>query len=132
MINMFNKKITLFNRYENAEYTDTYYKTVIDGVCVQSKTVSDNNTMDSSSGSQLKIFIDYTKLPKPYLSPKGWIGSTDKSNNITFKTDDYVFIGEYTGTFTDISTMYDLKDNIFKIYSVSFYDILNSFQLVAR
>lgn len=132
MINLFNKTITLFNRYESAEYTDTYYSTVLTDVCLQSKTVSDNNATNSSSSSSLKIFVDYIKLPKPYLSPKGWLASTSKSTNITFKTDDYVYIGEYTGTFTDIATLYNVKDDVFKIYSVSFYDILNSFQLVAR
>lgn len=132
MINLFNKTITLFNRCENSDYTDTYYKTVLKNVCLQEKIVSDNNATDSSSRSNLKIFVDTTKLPKPYLSPKGWIASSDKSNNMTFKTDDYVYVGEYTSTFTDINTLYNSNDNVFKIYSVSFYDILNSFQLVAR
>jgi len=132
MINLFNKTITLFNRYENAEYTDTYYKTVLTGVCLQSSIVSDNNTTDSSCKSSVKIFVDYIKLPKPYLSPKGWLASTDKSNNITFKTDDYVYIGSYSSTLTNISSLYDSNDNVFKISSVSFYDVLNSFQLVAN
>jgi hypothetical protein len=79
------------------------------------------------------MYIHSNVLPKQYLSPKSWLSNNSKNNYITFKSDDYIIIGEISETeISDITSIYNKYDNVFKIYSVAYYDILHSFQIKAK
>ena len=132
MIKMFNKTITLLNRFQQDGFDDTYYITKLNNVCAQVHIASNNNATNSTDASKCSLFIKKGSLHKSYLEPKKWIDSNNKSSYLTFKDDDYVVIGDISEqTVTDINTIYDKYDNVFKILSSSYFDILNSFQIKA-
>lgn len=133
MLDMFNHSITLLNRFKGNDYSDMYYKTVINNVCLQYKIQSNNNATNSSVDSHCYVYIHKNILPKPYVKPKLWIASNNKSNELTFKDDDYFIVGEINETsITDINSIYDKYDNVFKIYSVAEFNIIESFHLKGK
>lgn len=133
MLGMFNHTITLLNRLKGNDFSDSYYKTVIGNVCLQNKIKADNNATNSHVESQCSVYIHKNILPKPYLKPKDWLLSNNKSNTLTFKNDDYFVVGEISETdITDINSIYDKYDNVFKIYSVAEFNVIESFHLKGK
>lgn len=133
MIGLFNNTITLLNRAKNSDYTDSYYKTVIGNVCVQHNIKADNNATNSKVASLCSVYIHKNILPKQYLKPKDWVSSTSKGTNITFKEDDYFVVGEISETsITDINSIYNKYDNVFKIYSVAEFNVIEAFHLKGK
>lgn len=133
MLGMFNYTITLLNRLKGNDFSDSYYKTVISNVCLQNKIKADNNATNSRVESHCYVYIHKNILPKPYLKPKDWISSNNKSNTLTFKDDDYFVVGEISETsITDINSIYDKYDNVFKIYSVADFNVIDSFHLKGK
>lgn len=126
----FNKQITLFNRFNNLDFTDSFFSTVIDNVCVQIHNISNNNATNSSNNSTCKIYVKGKDLPKQYLKPKQWINSNNKNGFMTFKTDDYISI-EPINTNVDIDTLYNQNDDVFKIKEIAYFDSMDSFQITA-
>ena len=129
---LFNKTITLLNRCLENDFNDKFYITKINNVCCQINIASDNNSTDSSVSSKCSIFINEKTLPKKYLLPKQWLSLNDKSEFLTFKDDDYIVFGEISEkNIMDINEIYDKYDNVFKIFSYSYFDLLKSFQIKA-
>lgn len=132
MISIFNKTITLLNRFPDSEFSDTFYITKINNCCAQVHIASNNNMTNSSDNSKCSLFIKKSSISKPYLKPKDWLASQYKSSNMTFKDDDYVVIGSISeSSVTDINAIYDKYDNVFKIYSYAYFNLLDSFQIKA-
>lgn len=133
MIGLFNNTITLLNRAKNSDYTDSYYKTVIGNVCVQHNIKADNNATNSKVSSLCSVYIHKNILPKQYLKPKDWVSGTSKGTTITFKEDDYFVVGEISETsITDINSIYNKYDNVFKIYSVAEFNVIEAFHLKGK
>lgn len=133
MIRLFNKTITLLNRCKNADFSDTYYISSVPNVCAQVHVSGDDNSTNSNVSSSCSMYIHSNTLPKPYHAPKVWANDSDKSSYITFKQDDYIVIGEISETqINDINSIYNKYDNVFKIYSVVYYHLLDSFQIKAK
>ena len=79
------------------------------------------------------MYIHKNILPKQYLKPKDWVSSTSKGTNITFKEDDYFVVGEISETsITDINSIYNKYDNVFKIYSVAEFNVIETFHLKGK
>jgi hypothetical protein len=132
MSQMFNKTITLLNRFQQDGFDDAYYITKISNVCAQIHVASNNNATNSSDSSRCSLFINNSALPKSWLPPKLWIASEQKSLNLTFKDDDYIVVGDITEqSVTDIDSLYDKYDYVFKIYSYAYFELLKSFQIKA-
>jgi len=132
MVRLFNKTISLLNRHEKDSFSDEYYISKIQNVCAQVYISSNNNATNSANVSRCSLFIKKGSLPKSYLEPKKWLDSNSKASYLTFKDDDYVVIGDISETsITNINTIYNKYDNVFKISSSSYFDILNSFQIKA-
>lgn len=127
---LFNKQITLFNRLNNADFTDSFLPTFINNVCVQIHNRANNNATNSSNNSTCKIYVKGKDLPKPYLKPKKWLDLSNKNSYITFKTDDYIAI-DYINTNSDIDTLYNQNDDVFKIKEIAYFDSMDSFQITA-
>lgn len=132
MSQMFNRTITLLNRFQQDGLDDTFYISKISNVCAQIHNTSNNNATNSSDSSKCSLFINNSSLPKSWLPPKLWIASEEKSLNLTFKDDDYIIVGDITEqSVTDINSLYDKYDYVFKIYSYAYFDLLKSFQIKA-
>lgn len=133
MIGLFNNTITLLNRLQNNDFSDSYYKTVISNVCVQHNIKANNNATNSKVDSLCAVYIHKNILPKPYMKPKDWVSSNNKDNVLTFKEDDYFVVGEISETtVTDINSIYNKYDNVFKIYSVAEFNVIESFHLKGK
>lgn len=132
MIKLFNKTVTLLNRFQQDGFDDTYYITKLDNVCAQVHVSSNNNVTNSTDTSKCSLFINNLSLPKQWLPPKQWIASEQKSLNLTFKDDDYIVVGDITEqSVTDINSLYDKYDYVFKIYSYAYFELLKSYQIKA-
>lgn len=133
MLGLFNNTITLLNRLKNNDFSDSYYKTVISNVCVQHNIKANNNATNSKVDSLCAVYIHKNILPKPYMKPKDWVSSNNKGNVLTFKEDDYFVVGEISETtVTDINSIYNKYDNVFKIYSVAEFNVIESFHLKGK
>lgn len=132
MIKLFNKTITLLNRFQQDGLDDTYYITKLNNVCAQVHIASNNNVTNSTDASKCSLFINNSSLPKGWMAPKQWIASNQKATHLTFKDDDYIVVGDISEqTVTDIDSIYDKYDYVFKIYSHVYFDLLKSFQIKA-
>ena len=132
MIKLFNKTLTLLNRFQQDGFNDSYYITKFSNVCAQVHIASNNNATNSTDSSKCSLFINNMSLPKTWLPPKQWIASTQKDSSFTFKDDDYIVVGDITEqSVTDIDSIYDKYDYVFKIYAHVYYDLLKSFQIKA-
>ena len=130
MIGLFNKSVTVLNREPLADGSDKYYPTFINNVCLQIHNTSNNNVTNSNVSSKCLLIVKKLMLPKPYLNPKEWCSANNKSNNITFKTDDYIVAGAINeSNITDISAINDKYDYVFKINSVAYFQLTDSFQI---
>lgn len=128
---MFNDKITLFNRYENEEYEDIYVKTILKNIHVQHHITGEDNIKNSVASNKCNIFIHKDRINKSFVDFKKWVNLEDKSTAFTLSRNDYVVLGEISEEITNISSLYDKYDYVYKIKSFIYFDSLKSFQVVA-
>lgn len=128
---MFNDTITLLNRYENEEYGDIYVKTILKNIHVQNHITGEDNVKDSVSSNKCRIFIHKDKINKTFVDFKKWINLEDKKGTFTLSRNDYVVLGGISEEITNISSLYDKYDYVYKINSFIYFDSLKSFQVIA-
>ena len=128
---MFNETITLLNRYENEEYGDIYVKTILKNIHVQNHITGEDNVKDSVSSNKCRIFIHKDKINKTFVDFKKWINLEDKNGTFTLSRNDYVVLCGISEEITNISSLSDKYDYVYKINSFIYFDSLKSFQVIA-
>lgn len=133
-----NKTVTLFNRSFNAETEEeTYYPTLLENVdLVETKGANVSKSgMDSADAA--KLYIDLSKMPKPYIEPKAWaaLSEEEKPNYITFTpAEDFFIKGNHTDVVLPENDVYqwllDNCDDCYKVTTIDKYeDILPHFEV---
>lgn len=128
---MFNYTITLLNRYGNEEYEDIYVKTILKNIHIQCHITGEDNIKNSKSSNKCKIFIHKDKINKTFVDFKKWVKLEDKNGTFTLSRNDYVVLGGISEEITDISSLYNKYDYVYKINSFIYFDSLKSFQVIA-
>lgn len=150
---MFDKTITLFNRYRGT-LGDTWYATVVTGCQLVIDKASLVSKYGENSSDRISLHIPYTFedgkrviAGKEFLPPKEWAKQTnDKlADTVTFQDGqafDFFIIGEYADTETPINDedykkgFYDFlnknNDYVYAITSIGIYDAIPHFELLGK
>ena len=133
-----NKTVTLFNRSVNPETGgERYYPTLLEGVDLVETKGANVSKSGMDSADAVKLYIDFTNLAKPYLSPKAWdvLPEEEKRNYITFhSTEDFFVKGDHTDVDLPEESAYEWMhenfDDVYKVTTVDKYeDILPHFEV---
>ena len=133
-----NKTVTLFNRSYNAETEEEKYcPTLLEGVDLVETKGANVSKSGMDSADAVKLYIDFTNLAKPYLSPKAWdvLPEEEKRNYITFhSTEDFFVKGDLTDVELPEESVYEWMhenfDDVYKVTTVDKYeDILPHFEV---
>ena len=133
-----NKTVTLFNRSYNAETEEEKYcPTLLEGVDLVETKGANVSKSGMDSADAVKLYIDFTNLAKPYLSPKAWdvLPEEEKRNYITFhSTEDFFVKGDHTDVELPEESAYEWMhenfDDVYKVTTVDKYeDILPHFEV---
>lgn len=124
---MYNKVVTIFNKYEDQTGEIYWYPHVLSGVdLIIDKAANVAKTgLDSADTANLHVkyrIVDGNKMigDKPYLPPKEWEQqpNDELSESITFDSGDFFMEGEYS---TDPIKDSDYTDRV----NSGFYDYIN-------
>lgn len=148
---MYNKTITLFNRYESI-HGDLWFSTVIREVDLNIDKASITAKYGAESQDNAILHIKYRRNSdgiyiedKKYLPPKEWDRQLNDNldKTITFtggQSFDFFIEGEYTeevikdndyldGFYDYINNRYD---NVFAITSVAIYEVIPHFEIMGK
>lgn len=147
---MYDKTITLFNRYESQSAV-IWYPTVLKNVDLIMDKASIQKIYGQDATDTAKLHVKYQVIDglitignKPWYPPKEWAShlNDELSGMLTFKSDDFFILGEYEnlepiddekyldGFYNEINRKYDY---CFSITSVSgAYTVIPHFEILAK
>lgn len=121
--------VTVYNHYESKkEYTDKWYPTVLTDVrlLIQKGANVAETGMSSADTATLNIHTD--NLKKPYLLPKQWQTSEDKTAAFTLSESDFFVDGDTSAEDNEIEDfaqyMKNKYDRCFQITTVDEYTLI--------
>lgn len=121
-IPMYDKTVTVFNRVQNKRLGDMWYPTILHNCNVN---LDRANAIAKYGEESQDVCVLNVKLPceKPYLPPKEWQRTDNKTGNVTFtpgdETFDFFFVGDWE---TETPVTDDDYDSGFYSFMNSHYD----------
>lgn len=133
----YNKTVTVYNRYEDAETgAEVWCPTVLEKVRLLINKGENVSKSGNDSADSAKLFIKTNNLPKNYKKPLEWqnLSPEDKADNFTLTSaKDFFVEGDTTAEEILESDFFSYMkrkyDNCFKITNVDVYELIPHFEV---